>query len=54
MGGALPNFPSEYSNSAMNWAAVCEYGVRPFFYTVSDQCSLGYRHSYTVLDYVVS
>ncbi len=53
MGGALPNFPSEYSNSAMSWAAVCEYGVRPFFYTVSDQSSLGYRHSYTVLDYVV-
>lgn len=53
MGGSLPNFPSEYSNAEQGWSAICRYGTRPFFYITSDQSSLGFRHDYTVLDYVV-
>lgn len=51
LGGAVPNLPKEYDGQS--WAARCQYGIRPYFYELSDQSSFGYTQRYTVLDYTV-
>ena len=53
LGGSVANFPNAYNGSAQQWAESCAYTYQPYFYEASERSSVGFEHSFPVLDYVV-
>lgn len=53
MGGLMRGFPGAYDGSANEWVVRCQYRFVPYYYEVTEQSSLGYRHRFPVLDYLV-
>jgi hypothetical protein len=53
MGGQMAGFPTAYDGPEMNWVVACRYRFQPYYYEIVEESSIGYRHRFPVLDYLV-
>ncbi|MBI1299514.1 hypothetical protein GC175_31685 [bacterium] len=53
MGGQMTGFPAAYDGAGMQWVENCTYRFQPYYYEISEESSIGYRHRFPVLDYLV-
>jgi len=53
MGGQMAGFPLAYDGPEMDWVLACRYRFQPYYYEIQEESSLGYRHRFPVLDYLV-
>ncbi len=54
IGGWVKDFPQGSESQVITWYEECEYRITPYYYSITEESTFGYKSSHTVLDYIVT